>query len=115
MATWLVAVTVISFVVTCVGATPANARVVSCEPSSNASLAIVLSVRNLSCSGTQRMLNRLLYASKLDVPIGLGRHSRINRYRCVVYRDATPPGPSDVYEFIRCVKGRKAFRFSYGT
>lgn len=48
-------------------------------------------------------------------PIGLGARAMIDGFRCHVYEDDTPPGPSDVDEKIRCARGSKAFRYRYAV
>jgi hypothetical protein len=76
-------------------------------------LATILSVRNMSCAGAVGALERGDFLSKN--PIGLGAKAKIGGFRCRVYEDDTPPGPSDVDEKLRCVHGRKAFRYRYAV
>lgn len=92
----------------------AASTVRDCGPGHHVSfLATVLSVRNMSCDGAEQILERGKFMEK--TPIGLGAKAKIGGFRCHVYEDDTPPGPSDVDEKIRCVHGRKAFRYRYAV
>jgi len=76
-------------------------------------LATILEVGNMSCAGAVRALEHGDFLSKN--PIGLGATAKIGGFRCRVYEDDTPPGPSDVDEKLRCVHGRKSFRYRYAV
>ena len=94
--------------------TTAAANVRACSVTVDAPpLVKILSVRNISCQGAAGYYVR--HDGSQNVPVQKGEVKRIGEFRCRVYQDLTPPGPSDSDLRIRCSHGRKAFRFEYAV
>jgi hypothetical protein len=50
-----------------------------------------------------------------QVSLHKGGRFHVGRFRCVTYADHTPPGPSDSDVLVRCLDGRRSFRFEYAV
>lgn len=113
---WQIALAACLLGLAVVGATPppAAAAVRSCSLEVDSPpLVTILSVRNMSCHGAARYYLR--HDGSQNVPLRKGEVTRIGDFRCRVYEDLTPPGPSDSDVRIRCSHGRRAFRFEYAV
>jgi hypothetical protein len=73
----------------------------------------ILSVRNMTCAQAASYYRR--HRGDQHVPISTGVVKYIGKFRCSVYQDLTPPGPSDTWVRIRCTHSRQAFRVEYGV
>lgn len=76
-------------------------------------VASILSVRSMSCGEAARYYRR--HDGDQHTPIQAGRVRQIGKFRCAVYQDLTPPGPSDTWVRVRCVHSAQAFRYEYGV
>lgn len=91
----------------------ASATVRDCHTYAGDSPGWVTSVRNMSCAAAARSWDR--GHGDQHVALKTGGHFRVGAFRCVTYANHTPPGPSDANVLVRCVSGRRAFRFDYAV
>ena len=97
-----------------VPAAPAAGKEIQCRGRNGDTGGIghILSVKGLRCLDARGYYARNRGDSYM--PIRKGRTTRFGSFKCRVYRDLTPPGPSDVWVYVLCERGRQTFRVNYG-